>query len=112
MSTLSSEPRELTEAEVQALEDFAALNLPLERLRLKLREVLRVEFADREVRVDCHFLGPEPLILITKQHLERALDQKRQEKITEVDLSTWASMLLLIDAYVFDEKDQDLIADW
>ena len=59
-----------------------------------------------------NFRVPEPGIVITREHIARALDQKRLGKITERDLVHWATILLLNDAYVLDPGDEDLIAEW
>ena len=59
-----------------------------------------------------NFRLPEPGILVTRGHIENALERKRFGLITERDLVIWATVLLLNDAYVWDPADEDLIADW
>ncbi len=58
------------------------------------------------------FRMPEPGIVITREHIATALEQKRLGRITERDLVHWATILLLNDAYVLDPGDEDLIAEW
>jgi hypothetical protein len=55
---------------------------------------------------------PEPGILITREHIQNALERKRFGLITESDLVLWATVLLMNDAYALDPADEDLIADW
>ena len=55
---------------------------------------------------------PEPGIVITREHISNALEQKRVGLITERDLVHWATILLMNDAYVLDPGDEDLIAEW
>lgn len=59
-----------------------------------------------------HFRVPEPGILITREHIQNALERKRFGLITESDLVLWATVLLMNDAYALDPADEDLIADW
>jgi hypothetical protein len=59
-----------------------------------------------------HFRVPEPGILITREHIENALERKRFGLISERDLVLWATVLLMNDAYALDPADEDLIADW
>jgi hypothetical protein len=59
-----------------------------------------------------NFRLPEPGILITRRHIENALELKRFDLITERDLVVWATVLLINDAYVWDSGDEDLIAEW
>jgi len=58
-----------------------------------------------------NFVVPEPGVLITKQDIEMALTRKEHGKLTEQQLVEWATMLLLNDAYEFDGKDEDFIAE-
>jgi hypothetical protein len=59
-----------------------------------------------------NFIAPEPGVLITKWHIENALTKKRNREITDERLIEWATMLLMNHGYDFDEKDEDLIAEW
>jgi len=58
------------------------------------------------------FIPPEPGALITKWHIENALTRKRDGEVTDRQLIEWATMLLMNHGYEFDEKDEDLIAEW
>jgi hypothetical protein len=58
------------------------------------------------------FRVPEPGIVITREHIENALERKRFGLIAERDLVVWATVLLMNDAYALDPGDEDLIADW
>jgi hypothetical protein len=59
-----------------------------------------------------NFAAPEPGVLITKWHIENALTKKRNQEITDRQLMEWATMLLMNHGYEFDERDEDLIAEW
>lgn len=50
--------------------------------------------------------------MITRDHVRRALEQKRLRLISERELVYWATMLLLNDAYELDPNDEDFLADW
>ena len=50
--------------------------------------------------------------MITRDHISRALEQKRLGLVSERDLVYWATMLLLNDAYELDPKDEDFVAEW
>ena len=52
-----------------------------------------------------HFKVPEPGVLITRDHISAALDQRRLGLMTESDLVYWATMILLNDAYEIDPQD-------
>jgi hypothetical protein len=59
-----------------------------------------------------NFIPPEPGVRITKWHIENALSKKREGKITDGQLIDWATMLLLNQAYEFDENEEEFIAEW
>jgi hypothetical protein len=66
----------------------------------------------RKRRIENNFITPDPGVRITNWHIENALTKKRHGKITDARLIEWATMLLMNHAYEFDEKDEDLIAEW
>lgn len=111
----------LTPKQMEALRQFALLEISEEELRQRLAGVFEVHFepmsvpaAGRHQRrmVRGSFRMPEPGIVITREHISNALERKRFGLISERDLVHWATILLLNDAYVLDPGDEDLIADW
>jgi hypothetical protein len=106
---------------MEALRKFASLEIREAELRLRLAGVFDVQFeavpAAAEGRsprraAGGNFRMPEPGIVISRQHIANALEQKRLGRITERDLVHWATILLLNDAYVLDPGDEDVIAEW
>jgi hypothetical protein len=111
----------LTPTQMEALRQFALLEIREEDLQQRLAGVFEVHFepmpmaaAGRNQRrmVRGGFRMPEPGIVITREHISNALERKRFGLINERDLVHWATILLLNDAYVLDPGDEDLIADW
>jgi len=84
----------------------------MEEVRSSLRDVFMFDFEGGARTAETLFRVPEPGVLIAREHINRALDLKRQGKISEPDLARWATMLLLNDAYEFDPEDEDFIAEW
>lgn len=108
--------RQLTAGEFKCLERFATFEISLEQLRSCLRYVIKFDF-DAEAQagkrwMENNFIAPEQGVRITKWHLENALTKKRNGDITDQQLIEWATMLLMNHGYEFDQKDEDLIADW
>jgi hypothetical protein len=111
----------LSPNQMDALRDFAQLDIGEEELQRRLAGVFEVHFepmhtaaAGRHQQriVNGSFRMPEPGIVITRAHIANALERKRFGLITERDLVHWATILLLNDAYVLDPGDEDLIAEW
>lgn len=111
----------LTPNQMEALRQFALLEIGEEELKLSLAGVFEIHFepmavpaAGRHQRrtVRGAFRVPEPGIVISREHISNALERKRFGLLTERDLVHWATIILLNDAYVFDPGDEDLIADW
>lgn len=76
----------------------------------QLQGMLTACFRVGERRLTSHFLAAEPAIRIEKQHIEHAMDLHRQDVISARELSDWAAMLLMNDAYNW-EGPEDEIAD-
>jgi len=119
--TAESRLRPLTEKQLDVLRRFAAFEAGIDELHRALAGVfsIRIETVQGSRRPDpsqpivtCNFSIPEPGILITRAHIEKALTEKREGRITERDLVHWATMLLHNDAYVLDPGDEDIIAEW
>jgi hypothetical protein len=110
--TQRTELPKLTPEQLAALERYARLEIGLEDIRSTLRGVVDFNFEPESRWIDQHFHIPEPGIPITREHIQNALTKKRYGLVGERDLVHWASMLLMNDAYEFDSKDEDFIANW
>jgi hypothetical protein len=111
----------LTAKQLEALRQFASLEIGEEELHRRLTGVFEIHFeAKRTTAEERHqrrtvlgtFRIPEPGIVITREHVSNALEKKRFGLMSERDLVHWATILLLNDAYVLDPGDEDLIAEW
>jgi hypothetical protein len=111
---IPSKPAPLSEAQIECLEKFARFKLSLEELRRCLKGLVEFDFdAEGGTRwMETHFEIPVPGVLITKRHVEDALQKRRNGLIAEQELVEWATMILHNNAYELDEKDEDLIAQW
>jgi hypothetical protein len=108
----NSQPTPLTDFQLDVLRRFAIFEASMEEVQSTLRGVFRFDF-ERGVRTaETLFRVPEPGVLITRGHVETALNLKRHGKISEPDLALWATMLLVNDAYELDPEDEDFIAEW
>jgi hypothetical protein len=111
----------LTPTQLDGLRRFASLEIGEVELHRRLAGVFEIHFeparkpgggrAQRRT-VSGSFRMPEPGIVIRREHVANALEQKRLGRITERDLVHWATILLLNDAYVLNPGDEDLIAEW
>lgn len=113
---LRTNPRQLTEDELECLRRFVKFEISLRRLRFCLRSVMQFDFdakANNGKRaMETMFIVPEPGILVTRHDIDNALSKRERNEITDKQLVEWATMLLLNDAYEFDGKDEDFIAEW
>jgi hypothetical protein len=102
----------LTPPQLNVLRRFASMDASVEEVRRSLAGVFEFDLAPERRTASVHFRVPEPGVLITRDHISKALDQKRLGLISERDLVYWATMLLLNDAYQPDPKDEDFVAEW
>jgi hypothetical protein len=118
--TLSSRPEHslpgdlptLTPEQLETLRRFALLQVGVEDVRRSLAGLFEFELTPKWRTTARKFRVPEPGVMITRDHISRALEQKRLGFISEQELVYWATMLLLNDAYELDPKDEDFLADW
>ena len=99
--------RRPTNQEREALVEFARLEISLDDLCGRLREMLAINFGSKERRSNSQFLAAEPGIQIEKQHFQHAVDQRTKGVIAARQLSDWAAMLIMNDAYDWQELDED-----
>lgn len=110
--TQRTELPELTIEQMAVLSRFARFEVGLDEVRRALTGVFEFNLAPELRTASTHFRVPEPGIAITRDHISRALEQRRLGLISEKELAQWATMLLLNDAYVPDPNDEDFVADW
>ena len=87
------------------------MEITLPQLCQLLQGMLTIDFGVQERRLTSHFLTAEPAIQIEKQHIQNAIDQRKRGCITDRELSDWAAMLLMNDAYDWQGTDEDEVAD-
>lgn len=102
----------LTPEQLETLRRFALLQVGVEDVRRALAKVFEFELTPELRTAWTNFRVPKPGVMITRDHISRALEQKRLGLISEPELVYWATMLLLNDAYELDPKDEDFVADW
>jgi hypothetical protein len=111
----------LTLDQMEVLRKYALFEVSAEEMQRALAGVFDFKVEPKRKTSDGYgqrriatgnFRLPEPGILITREHLENALERKRFGLISERDLVVWATLLLMNDAYALDPADEDLIADW
>lgn len=96
----------------KALEEFADCKISLEELRSCLLGVLEFDFSDQERRLATHYGTPEPGIPIEIRHIRNAMDKHAHGEITTNQLSDWAAMLMLNDAYDWHGPGENEISSW
>lgn len=102
--------REITAEERNALFKFLKLEISLEALLGELHGMMEIQFLPAERRLTSHLLPAEPPILVDVADIDRAISACRAGAIDERSLVRWATMLLLNDAYLW-EDDDDAIVD-
>jgi len=102
----------LTSGQRDVLRRFASMKASVDEVRQSLTGVFEFDLAPDRRTANVQFRVPQPGIIITRDHISNALEQKRLELISEQDLVYWATMLLLNDAYEPDPKDEEFIAEW
>jgi hypothetical protein len=103
----------LTPEQLELLRRFASFEgVGVKDVLHSLDGVFECDFSPERRTASSHFRVPEPGVLITRDHISRALEQKRLGLISERELVYWATMILLNDAYEIDPKDQDFVAEW
>jgi len=101
-----------TSAERKALERFARLEISLAELKHSLGDMLDFSFGKEERRVTSYFLLVQPGVRVEKKYIDVAMDKHARGEISTEELSDWATMLLLNDAYDWQGAEEDEIASW
>jgi len=70
--------------------------------------MIHLEFGVLERRFTSYFLLVEPGVTIDRADVRRAFQFRREGTLSESDLIRWATMLILNDAYVWDEDNEEI----
>jgi hypothetical protein len=101
---------QLTAKHRRALEQYADWIISIEQLGECLRGVLEFDFRDHERRLTTRYGTPEPGVRIEMRHIRNAMDKHARGEITTEELSDWAAMLLMNDAYEWKGSEENEIA--
>jgi hypothetical protein len=112
MTQRTDELHILTVEQLDVLRRFASFDAGVEDVRRALIGVFEFNLDPQTRTSKAHFKIPEPGVRITREHISKALENKRLGLLSERDLVYWATMILLNDAYEIDPEDEDFIADW
>lgn len=112
MTQRTDELHILTVEQLNVLRRFLSFDAGVEDVRRALVGVFEFNLDPHMRTSKAHFKIPEPGVRITREHISKALENKRLGLLSERDLVYWATMLLLNDAYEIDPEDEDFIADW
>ena len=119
--TPESQLPSLTRDQLEVLRRFALFEAGADELARALAGVFEFTLVARETpaggcaparSASTRFRVPEPGIVITREHIQNALERRRFGLVSERDLVVWATVLLMNDAYALDPGDEDLIAEW
>ena len=105
-------PAQLTRDQIKALQEFAALEIPIQQLRERLNGAVELNFDGEHRVVSEHFEIRSPGVRIERSHIDNALDKVRRREITERQLAEWAAVLVMIHAYDWQGSDEDELSDW
>jgi hypothetical protein len=103
---------ELTQKQLKALGDYAALRISLEHLIECLGNAIEVNFKPDERRVLFHYDNRKPVVHIGPQHIREAMDKQAQGEISTEQLSDWSAMLLADPSYDWEGPDEEEVAEW
>jgi hypothetical protein len=95
----------LTPEQLQVLWRFASLEVDVEEVPHSLAGIFEIDLEPERRTASVHFRVPEPGIAITRDHISKALEQKRLGLISERELVYWATMLLLNERRVHTSAD-------
>lgn len=102
------ERREIRPEEREALQLFLRLEITLDELYGRTDGMIHLDFGETERRFTSNFLVVDPGITVGRPDVRRAFQFRREGTLTEADLIRWATMLIMNDAYVWDEDDEEI----
>ncbi|MGA8109630.1 MAG: hypothetical protein WBD46_19735 [Acidobacteriaceae bacterium] len=103
---------ELNGEQLEVLRRFALMEAKEEEVLRSLSGIFECDLGANPRFARTLFRVPTPGVIITRKHVERALDQQSQALITRNELARWATMLLMNDGFELDPQDEDSIAEW
>jgi hypothetical protein len=97
-----------------AIERFARCELPLADLCTMVRDEVGPALKHNEKLpfVNLNSVCPEATVRMTRQHVESALEKRRENQISERDLVNWATMLMINDAFFWKGEDAEAVGEW
>jgi hypothetical protein len=98
--------------QLAVLHRFLVFQAGIADIRGSLSGLFEFELDPERRTASSHFQVPEPGILVTRDHIAKALEREQRGDISQRELIDWATMLLLNDAYQPDPKDEDFVAEW
>jgi|HubBroStandDraft_5_1064220.scaffolds.fasta_scaffold240951_2 hypothetical protein len=107
---MKQKPRPLTAEEMKTLTRFVCFEITLSELLVDLRGILKFDFTPNKRSFESGFVVPEPGVRITSSDIDRAIARHASGQISREELTKWATMLLLNDAYDWEGPDEDEIA--
>ena len=98
----------LTPSQLDVLRRYLEFEASLEEVRLKLRGVLEFEsaFEDGLQRVDCNFPPSVSDAKVSGRRLEAALQRRRGQRMSEQELTEWATSLFFCHPYDWDIENE------
>jgi hypothetical protein len=103
------ERRPISEQERSALEGFLRLEVSFEQLLAELDGMIEIQFLPTQRLFTSHFELVEPPIRVGPADVDRAISAYRTGTIDDRTLVRWATMLILNDAYLWDEDDDETV---
>jgi len=98
--------------QLEVLSRFSVFQASIGEVRRSPAGVFDSDLEPERRVASSHFRVPEPGILVTRDHIENALQREDRGLISQRELIDWATMLLLNDVYQPDPKDEDYVAEW
>lgn len=102
----------LTLDQLEVLRQFAVFQAGIADIRRSLSGLFEFELNPERRSANSYFRVPEPGILVTRDHIAKALEREQRGGISQRELVDWATMLLLNHAYQLDPNDEDFVAEW
>jgi hypothetical protein len=102
----------LTPDQFEVLRRFVVFEARIEDIRRSLAGIFDFDLDAERRTANSHFEVPEPGILVTRDHIAKALEREQRGGISQRELIDWATMLLLNDAYQLDPSEEEFVAEW
>ena len=107
---MNSKLRPLTKSELELLARFVRFEITLNELLVDLHGILKFNFTPNQRFFESSFVVPEPGVRITSSDIDQAIARHASDQISTDELTKWATMILLNDAYDWAGSNEDEIA--